>query len=102
MSCSACQAAVERAVKKCGAEEVSVNLLNGHMKVTHGEDVSDAAIIAAVEDAGYHATTHGTATMSATLGKEEESRRLRSGALQLLDGGQSGGAMCAGIHHPLD
>ena len=77
MSCSACQAAVERAVKKCGAEEVSVNLLNGHMKVTHGEDVSDAAIIAAVEDAGYHATTHGTATMSATLGKEEESRRLR-------------------------
>lgn len=84
MSCSACQSAVERAVKKCGAEDVSVNLLNGHMKVTHDDEISTATIIAAVEDAGYHATTHGTATMSANLGKEEESRRLRIRSSVLL------------------
>ena len=77
MSCSACQAAVERAVRKCGAEDVSVNLLNGHMKVTHDETVTDAAIMAAVEEAGYHATAHGTANLSAALGKEEDARRLR-------------------------
>ena len=77
MSCSACQSAVERAVRKCGACDVSVNLLNGRMKVTHDDSVTDAAIMAAVEEAGYHASKHSAVNPNAIFSKEEDARRLR-------------------------
>lgn len=65
MSCSACQSAVERAVKKAGAEDVSVNLLSGRMRVTHDDALSLEAIMDAVNAAGYHAEVHDAAKQTA-------------------------------------
>lgn len=58
MSCSACSAAVTRAVKKVGGVTgCDVSLLTNSMTVEG--DFSDAAIIAAVQSAGYGASVHG-------------------------------------------
>ncbi|MDI9469357.1 MAG: heavy metal translocating P-type ATPase [Bacillota bacterium] len=55
MTCSACQARVDRAVRSLeGVEEVSVNLLTGRMLVSGS--AAPEAVIAAVEDAGYTGT----------------------------------------------
>ena len=61
MTCSACSARVERAVKKhAGTADVSVNLLTNTMTLSYDEAVtSPAAIIAVVEDAGYGASVKG-------------------------------------------
>lgn len=59
MTCAACAAHVERAVKKLGIDEVSVNLLLNRLTVE--SDVDDAAIISAVEAAGYGAAARGRA-----------------------------------------
>lgn len=58
MTCSACSARVEKAVKKVeGAEDVSVNLLTGCMLVDYNENIaSDDKIINAVAKAGYGAS----------------------------------------------
>ncbi|MBO6065232.1 MAG: heavy-metal-associated domain-containing protein, partial [Lachnospiraceae bacterium] len=58
MSCAACVAAVERAVKKVpGVESVAVSLLLGSMTV---EGTADAAkIVKAVSAAGYEAIPEG-------------------------------------------
>ncbi len=58
MSCSACQAHVEKAVRKLpGVEEAAVNLLANSMTVEYDETVlTDAGIVAAVTDAGYGAS----------------------------------------------
>lgn len=79
MSCSACQAAVERAVRKAGAEDVSVNLLSGRMKVTHDDVLSLEAIMDAVNAAGYHAEVHDAAKRTAQVKEsaEEISKRHR-------------------------
>ncbi len=54
MSCAACSARVENAVKKVkGVDKVAVNLLMGAMTVEG--TASDDAIIKAVQDAGYNA-----------------------------------------------
>ena len=62
MTCSACSARVERAVKKMeGTAEVSVNLLTNTMTLAYDAAVTSlAAIIAVVEDAGYGASVKGT------------------------------------------
>ena len=55
MSCAACSARVEKAVSKVeGVASVSVNLLTNSMGVEG--TASDAAVIAAVEAAGYGAS----------------------------------------------
>ncbi len=55
MTCSACSAHVEKAVRKvAGVEEVSVNLLGGSMQVTGSADPQ--TVIQAVIDAGYGAS----------------------------------------------
>ena len=61
MTCSACSARVERAVKKMeGTAEVSVNLLTNTMTLSYDAAVtSPAAIITVVEDAGYGASVKG-------------------------------------------
>ncbi|MCI8401638.1 MAG: heavy metal translocating P-type ATPase [Lachnospiraceae bacterium] len=58
MSCSACQAHVEKAVRKLsGVEDVAVNLLANNMTVEYDEGaITDEQIIAAVTDAGYGAS----------------------------------------------
>ena len=54
MNCAACSAAVERAVRSLGVNEVSVNLLSGTMKVDFDEvSVTDSAIRTAVIKAGF-------------------------------------------------
>ncbi len=63
MSCAACSARVEKAVSKVdGVESCSVNLLTNSMNV-EGE-ASDAAIIDAVEAAGYGVDATGNDTLS--------------------------------------
>ena len=67
MTCSACAARVERAVKKMeGTADVSVNLLTNTMTLAYDEAAANpAAIIAAVEDAGYGASVQGAASAQA-------------------------------------
>lgn len=57
MTCSACSAHVEKAVKKLkGIQAVQVNLLANAMQVEYDETVLEASrIIVAVNEAGYHA-----------------------------------------------
>ena len=56
MTCSACQAHVDKAVRKVpGVTDVNVNLLGGSMTVECDSSVSAQAIIQAVEKAGYGA-----------------------------------------------
>ena len=62
MSCSACSAHVEKAVAKvAGVESVQVNLLSNSMAVSFDAPADAAAIIRAVEDAGYGASLFGAA-----------------------------------------
>jgi len=58
MSCSACSASVEKAVKKLeGVSSVNVNLLSGSMAVEYDDtDVDSGGIINAVVEAGYGAS----------------------------------------------
>ncbi len=61
MTCAACAAHVEKAVKKAGAANASVNLLRNRLTVD--TDLSDETIIKAVEGAGYGATVVGGAAV---------------------------------------
>ncbi len=74
MSCAACQAHVEKAVKGVeGVESCSVSLLTNSMNVTGTAD--EAAIIKAVEDAGYGASperSEGKAKGQLFAGMEEQ------------------------------
>ncbi|MBQ6553852.1 MAG: heavy metal translocating P-type ATPase, partial [Firmicutes bacterium] len=64
MSCAACSAAVEKAVNKVdGVSACSVSLLTNSMSVEGTAD--SAAVIAAVEAAGYGAAVKGSAKKSA-------------------------------------
>lgn len=59
MSCAACSARVEKVVSALpGVEQCNVNLLTGSMVVTG--DVTEQAVISAVEKAGYGATRKET------------------------------------------
>ena len=72
MSCAACQAHVEKAVREVpGVESVAVSLLTNSMSVEGGAD--DAAIVSAVEKAGYGAVPKGGAEER----KKSASARLR-------------------------
>ena len=66
MTCSACSARVQKAVEKlAGIQEVSVNLLTNSMQLQYDEQVVDAAaVIAAVEKAGYGASVQGAGNHS--------------------------------------
>ena len=68
MSCAACSSRVEKAVSRVdGVTSCSVNLLTGAMGVEG--NASDAAIIEAVEKAGYGASPKGAEVKAAA--KEE-------------------------------
>jgi len=57
MTCSACSAHVDKAVRKLpGVTEVNVNLLGGSMTVDWDGALTDGEIIAAVDKAGYGAS----------------------------------------------
>ncbi|MDR3319451.1 MAG: heavy metal translocating P-type ATPase [Desulfovibrio sp.] len=60
MTCSACSSRVQKAVSRLdGVTEVSVTLLKNSMSVTFDGTASAAAIVAAVERAGYSASFRG-------------------------------------------
>ena len=59
MSCASCVTRVEKALKKVpGVTEVSVNLATERASITTQDAASTAALIAAVEKAGYQAHQH--------------------------------------------
>ncbi len=69
MSCAACQARVEKAVSKVpGVTGCAVSLLTNSMGVEGTAD--EAAIIRAVEDAGYGALKRGSETGAASEGQD--------------------------------
>lgn len=71
MSCAACQARVEKAVSNVeGVDSCSVSLLTNSMGVEGNAD--PAAVIRAVEDAGYGASLKGAEKKTFSMKEEEE------------------------------
>ncbi len=57
MTCGHCEMSVREEVGEiAGVESVDVSQATGRLVVTSSEPVDDAAVIAAVEEAGYQAT----------------------------------------------
>ena len=83
MTCTACSAHVDKAVRKvCGVEQVNVNLLGNSMVVDYQPDqTTPEAIIAAVTDAGYGAAlpaqAKGKTAAPAAPTMEEELAHMR-------------------------
>lgn len=56
MSCGHCEASVRGEVSKiAGVDDVRVSAASGVLTVVSSSDVADAAVIAAVDEAGYTA-----------------------------------------------
>ncbi len=72
MTCSACSARVEKAVKKVeGTADVTVNLLTNSMQLQYDESRTNPdTIIAAVVDAGYGASVKGAAKTTQAVSSE--------------------------------
>lgn len=83
MTCASCQAAVDRAVKKLGVDDVNVNLINETMSVNYDPNkISDEDIIDAVSKAGYEARVKNTKKNKAKTSDnlkeiEEENTKFR-------------------------
>ena len=80
MSCSACSAHIDKAVKHIdGIESVNVNLLSNSMVVEFDEKkVNDALIMKTVEDAGYKAMPEKTAVQSTTSQNDSLDEKKKS------------------------
>ncbi|MDE7364055.1 MAG: heavy metal translocating P-type ATPase [Ruminococcus sp.] len=79
MTCSACQAHVEKAVRSVnGVATVNVNLLQNFMQVEYDENSADSAkIISAVENAGYGASEKGTEATQKTDSATGELKKMK-------------------------
>ncbi len=77
MTCSACSAHIEKSVAKvAGVKDVAVSLMTNKMVVEFDPDAADAAaIIRAVEDAGYGAS--GLAAPKGVAAPPDESKGVR-------------------------
>lgn len=85
MNCAACSAAVERAVRKLGIEDVSVSLITGVMKIEYDEElVSDENIKSAVKGAGFGIETAKSAVEKRKLLQEEAKRNERNLLTRLI------------------
>ena len=86
MSCAACSARVEKAVKAVpGVKEVAVNLLTNSMTVEGTAD--SGSIISAVKKAGYGASLSGQKEKKETNGADETKKlktRLMSSVVLLI------------------
>lgn len=81
MSCSACSAHVEKAVRKLdGVSDVAVSLMGGSMTVEH-DNIPENAIIDAVVKAGYGCSAKGGTApapkQSSVEKKQQESRQMK-------------------------
>ena len=84
MTCSACSAHVEKAVRSCGVDGVSVNLLQNSMTVDYdASKLTSGAIIQAVEDAGYGASVHGASETSQSVIPNEGEKEAKSTRFRL-------------------
>ena len=80
MTCAACSAHVEKAVKGlAGVQEVQVNLLGNSMSVTYNEPLTSQHICEAVAKAGYWATVMGetAAPTPAPVSDAQKSLKVR-------------------------
>ena len=80
MTCAACSAHVEKAVKGLdGVQEVQVNLLGNSMSVTYNEPLTSQQICEAVAKAGYGATVMGetAAPTPAPVSDAQKSLKVR-------------------------
>ncbi|MDH0731340.1 heavy metal translocating P-type ATPase [Pseudomonas sichuanensis] len=86
MTCASCVGRVERALGKVpGVERISVNLASERAHLEVLQAVDDAALIAAVEQAGYSATLPRTAHDDLALAQHRlRNERLAVGAALLL------------------
>lgn len=87
MTCSACVAHVEKAVKKLPVQDASVSLMQNSMTVVYDPaKVSDSEIVAAVEHAGYGAAPQSeNAAPKVELEKESAAAKRRLwGSVALL------------------
>lgn len=63
MTCSSCQANVQKAVEKLGVDRVNVNLINESMVVEYNpSEITNEDIISAVDNIGYHASLKNNKT----------------------------------------
>lgn len=63
MTCSSCQANVQKAVEKLGVDSVNVNLINESMVVEYNpSEITNEDIISAVDNIGYHASLKNNKT----------------------------------------
>ena len=116
MTCSACSAHVEKAVRKvAGVQDVTVNLLTNSMVVEADASLSPQAITAAVEKAGYGASPAGAGLGCAgCVGAEKDKPRCAanggyektpyrficfSGAADVRFHGQHGGPAAARLSY---
>ncbi len=79
MTCSACQAAVEKAVNKIeGVKEVNVNLLNNSMDIEYDDNVLNSKnILKAVSKVGYKAKLKGEKTSEPTISSNSTNVLIR-------------------------
>ena len=78
MTCAACSAHVERAVKELeGVEEVQVNLLGNSMSVTYQDSLTPQQICEAVSKAGYGATVMGETPASTPAPVSDAQKALK-------------------------
>lgn len=83
MTCAACQAHVEKAVKKLGVKSVNVNLLSNTMVVDYDEKkITISDLEKAVKDAGYTLVVEGEKVKTDEMKKEKA--RLISSVILLL------------------
>ena len=86
MTCSACQAHVEKAVRGVeGVSEVNVNLLRNTMTVEFDETAADILkIISAVEKAGYGASERGKNSEKQSVSTDSSSDELKKMRVRLI------------------
>ena len=78
MTCAACSAHVERAVKALdGVDEVQVNLLGNSMSVAYEDSVTPQQICEAVSQAGYGASVIGEKTAPTPAPQHDAQRGLK-------------------------
>ncbi len=79
MTCAACSAHVEKAVRGVpGVSDVAVNLLTNSMGVEYSSPASPQAIIEAVEKAGYGASLKGDASKTSAEKKPDAGAEFRA------------------------
>ena len=86
MTCSACQAHVEKAVSRIeGVSAVNVNLLRNFMEVEFDENSTGSKnIIQAVENVGYGASEKGAAVQSEKIEQNSEDEQLKKTKHRLI------------------